>query len=48
MLRPEPSCSSSFAKDVLKLVTGTTLAQVITVLAAPACHYIEGLSCLVP
>lgn len=32
---PEPSHSSSFATDVLKLVTGTTLAQVIAVLASP-------------
>jgi len=35
MSSPDPSRSSSFAADVLKLVTGTTLAQVITVLAAP-------------
>ena len=32
---PEPSRSSSFAADVLKLVTGTTIAQLITRLYGP-------------
>ena len=36
MPSPAPARSSSFAADVLKLVTGTTIAQVITILAAPA------------
>ena len=35
MPSPEPSRSSSFATDVLKLVTGTTFAQIIAVLASP-------------
>jgi len=35
MPSPEPSRSSTFATDVLKLVTGTTFAQVIAVLASP-------------
>ena len=35
MPSPEPSRSTSFATDVLKLVTGTTFAQVITILASP-------------
>jgi lipopolysaccharide exporter len=35
MSSPEPSRSSSFATDVLKLVTGTTFAQVVTILASP-------------
>ena len=35
MPSPEHSCSSSFAANVLKLVTGTTFAQVIIVLASP-------------
>ena len=42
MPNPEPSRSSSFATDVLKLVTGTTLAQVITVLAAPVLTHLYG------
>ncbi|WP_292521939.1 hypothetical protein [Methanoculleus sp.] len=32
---PTPPRSSSFATDVLKLVTGTTFAQIIAVLASP-------------
>jgi O-antigen/teichoic acid export membrane protein len=36
------SRSSSFATDVLKLVTGTTLAQVITVLASPVITRLYG------
>ena len=35
MSSPEPTRSSSFTTDVLKLVTGTTFAQVITILASP-------------
>ncbi len=35
MSSPEPSRSSSFATDVLKLVTGTTFAQIIAILASP-------------
>jgi len=35
MPSPEPSRSSSFATDVLKLVTGTTFAQAVTILASP-------------
>ena len=35
MPNPEPSRSSSFATDVLKLVTGTTFAQAVTILASP-------------
>jgi len=35
MLNPETSRSSSFAGDVLKLVTGTTIAQIITIVASP-------------
>ena len=35
MPSPEPSRSTSFATDVLKLVTGTTFAQIIAVLASP-------------
>ncbi len=42
MPSPEPSRSSSFAVDVLKLVTGTTLAQVITILAAPVITRLYG------
>ena len=42
MPSPDPSQSSSFATDVLKLVTGTTLAQVITVLAAPVISRLYG------
>jgi lipopolysaccharide exporter len=38
----DPTRSSSFATDVLKLVTGTTLAQVITVLAAPVISRLYG------
>ena len=34
-MTPSSSSSSSFAKDVVKIVTGTTFAQVITVLASP-------------
>ena len=32
---PAPTRSSSFATDVLKLVTGTTFAQIIAILASP-------------
>ena len=32
---PTPPRSSSFATDVLKLVTGTTFAQIIAILASP-------------
>lgn len=35
MSSPEPPRSSSFATDVFKLVTGTTFAQIITILASP-------------
>jgi lipopolysaccharide exporter len=35
MPSPDPSQSSSFATDVLKLVTGTTFVQAITILASP-------------
>ena len=35
MPSPVPSRSSSFTTDVLKLVTGTTFAQIIAVLASP-------------
>ena len=39
---PAPARSSSFAADVLKLVTGTTIAQVITILAAPVITRLYG------
>jgi O-antigen/teichoic acid export membrane protein len=32
---PAPAQSSSFTTDVLKLVTGTTFAQAVTILASP-------------
>lgn len=35
MSRPKSPCLSSFASDVLKLVCGTTFAQIITILASP-------------
>jgi O-antigen/teichoic acid export membrane protein len=35
MPSPEPSHSTSFATDVLKLASGTTLTQIIVVLASP-------------
>ena len=35
MLDRKPSHVSSFAADVLKLVSGTTFAQVVTILASP-------------
>jgi lipopolysaccharide exporter len=35
MPSPEPFRPSSFATDILKLVTGTTFAQVVTILASP-------------
>lgn len=35
MSNTHPSKSNSFATDVLKLVTGTTIAQIITILASP-------------
>jgi lipopolysaccharide exporter len=35
MPRSEPSRASAFAADVFKLVTGTTLAQAVAVLASP-------------
>ena len=42
MPSPAPARSSSFAADVLKLVTGTTIAQVITILAAPVITRLYG------
>jgi lipopolysaccharide exporter len=38
-----PSRSSSFATDILKLVTGTTFAQVVTILASPLLTRLYGL-----
>ena len=35
MPSPAPSRSPPFAADVLNLITGTTFAQVITILASP-------------
>lgn len=35
MYNPEPPRSSSFASDVLKLVSGTTFAQAIAIIASP-------------
>ena len=42
MPSPEPTRSSSFAADVLKLVTGTAITQVITILAAPVITRLYG------
>jgi lipopolysaccharide exporter len=42
MSSPDALRSSSFATDVFKLVTGTTLAQVITILASPVITRLYG------